>query len=246
MNQFIGTANEPNEAAVVIALCLAPSLRICYSGKCGGYLCREHCAKRLRYALARHWWLWVAFVAETSRGAIYWKMGVRLCTRHYDWNMNQGFKVDSSHVLRGTWCMAQLCSVSVDVVQVIKVMNEACSMNTFQSLGNALTDRLVSAPVWWCWNMAKICHSWRMSWCATLLCRSFPSLSWYCSFGSFVYCMCFSLFFAWVLSLSAWKPPGFTACAFRNCSSFLAFRVAVSTACCSWAWLGVAWHKFSL
>ena len=32
--------------------------------------------------------------------------------------MNQGFKVDSSHVLRGTWCMAQLCSVSVGVVQV--------------------------------------------------------------------------------------------------------------------------------
>lgn len=168
------------------------------------------------------------------------------CTRHYDWNMNQGFKVDSSHVLRGTCFMAQLCSGSVDVVQVIKVMNGACSMNKFQSLGDALTDRLVSAPVWWCWNMAKICHSWRMSWCATLLCRSFPSLSWYCSFGSFVYCMCFSLFFAWVLSLSAWNPPGFTACAFRNCSSFLAFRVAVSTACCSWAWLGVAWHKFSL
>lgn len=118
MNQFIGTTNEPKEAAVVIALCLAPSLRICYSSKCGGNLCREHCAKRLRYALARHWWLWVAFVAETSRGAIYWKMGVRLCTRHYDWNMNQGFKVDSSHVLRGTWRMAQSCSVSADVVQV--------------------------------------------------------------------------------------------------------------------------------
>ena len=73
-------------------------------------------------------------MAETSRGAIYWTMGVRLHAGHYNWNMNQGFQVDSSHVLRGTWCMAQLCSVSEDLVQVMKVIDEAYSMKKIKVL----------------------------------------------------------------------------------------------------------------